>query len=142
MFLCANYDRCCAALPNCTVMHILIVQLLIQSPLSFMGDTYELFSSSCLSFTNWHFWGALDVLMAIATFATSTYIMPRVCDTAVELIVYYTGLVSSLICFVGALIAFRHQHFQTDKRYALCWMVLHTLWHTILPLACTYVIMK
>lgn len=134
-----NYPSCVEAVSgNVVLINVMITQLFVQCPLSYLNDTYSLWKY--YSFHQHSFWGYADVSAACMTFVSQLIMTPQLCETHFELALYVAGLVASLGFFVIARITSQSKHFTTNTLYKWAWLTSHTMWHTILPAACTYVI--
>lgn len=135
-----NYTACLRALSgNVVLMNLMITQLFIQCPLSYLNDTYTLWKYT--TFNKWHFWSYMDVSGACATFCTQIIMTPQLCETPFELLLYIVGLCVSIGFFVLGRIASQSKEFTTNRLHKWTWCVSHAMWHFTLPLSCTYVIL-
>lgn len=134
-----NYDACVKALSgNIPLINLMITQLIVQCPLSYLNDTYSLWKYA--TFETWYFWSYVDVSSAVMTFCTQLIMTPMLCDTHFENVLYFGALFLSLGFFALARFASHSKYFTTNSVYKWIWCMSHFLWHALLPFSCTYVI--
>ena len=135
-----NYTACLEALSgNVALINLMITQLIIQCPLSYLNDTHSLWKHA--TFHTWYFWSYVDVAAACATFCTQIIMTPQLCETPFELVLYSVGLCVSLGFFALARVASKSKQFTTNRLHRCMWCYSHAMWHTVLPMSCTWVIL-
>ena len=137
--LCTTYKMSIDVVTSCTMLNVMIGELIIQSPLSYMSDTHEFFKHC--SFHDSGIWNRIDIVFAVVTFFTQLYVTPKFCESLNQLVIYLVGVVTSLIFFFVGQYAGRSHLFGTTRSIFWIWVFSHTMWHTCLPMVCTYVIL-